>query len=316
MQFKYLTLTEIIKLKRELMPKKPNTISNIISSEIKMNKNQGKGKILEINIRQTLKYYFNWKESELPRHFFYRKINFKNITYIICPTQNIESKHFYINFDEKDKSCYVIDKTSGKILFRVNDKDNSILKINNKYLYLEPPKEIEIDGLFQIDDFNLLDFNTEEIKIIFDNSEKINYKYCVIEVKYNKNKINQLIDQLKNDKEVIEHIIQGNILFLGFVNLNENEEDEAYVNVDSLGNLKCVIIGIRNEVLFGRNVTYPIDWKLIFEFKQFKKEFEKFKQEVKTNFQKIFDLLNEGSKRDKMISYLGKKTRRVNEYKE
>ena len=273
MEYKYLTDAEIIKLKGELMSKasKLKTISDLISDEIKQDKNNDKGKNFENNIRLALKNQYNWKISDIPRHFFYRKIIYKNKEYIICPFQNIEAKKFFINFDESDYSCVIIEKGTNKEILKINDNNNnSIARIPNKDFIVESPKEIEIDGIFNIDHFNLTDFDPEEIEIIFNNTENKDYKYCIIEVKYNKNKINNLIAQLRKDKEVLEKIIiHEDILFLGFVNVNHNED--AYVDINTVGDLECLVLGIQNEIFCERNIAYPIDWKLISEFKEIKK---------------------------------------------
>ena len=71
---------------------------------------------------------------------------------------------------------------------------------------MESPQEIEIDGIFNINHFDLKDFNPEEITIIFNNIENKEYEYCIIEVKYNINKIDKLIEQLRKDKEVLEKL--------------------------------------------------------------------------------------------------------------
>ena len=92
--------------------------------------------------------------------------------------------------------------------------------------------------------FSLEDFNSNEIEILFNTS--------------------------KNDSKIFDRIIRGNTLNLGIVNLTNENIDIALnvLNID-FNNLNCVIIRIRREIFCDRNMTYPIDWNLIYQIKEF-----------------------------------------------
>jgi hypothetical protein len=172
----------------------------------------------------------------------------------------------------------VTEKETNNKIFKSNENNNIIMTIFNKDFMVESSKEIEIDGIF--DKFNITHFDPNEITIIFNNIGNKNYKYCIIEIKYNKNKIDNLIEQLHRDKEVFEKIIHEDILYLGFVNLKKNEN--AYVDINTVGDLECIVLGIKNDIFCGKNIAYPVDWKLINEVQTLQKENQTLQKEVQT----------------------------------
>ena len=301
MEYNYLTDEQINRLKIELMSKTTGlkSLSDIIFDAIRTDKNNDKGKHFGNNIRLSLKNYYNWKISSIPRNFFYRKIIYKNKDYIICPSLNIEAEKFFINFDEEDHSCFVIEKDTNTKIFETSEISNIKMKIFDKTFIVESPKEIETDGIFNINQFDIKDFDPNEITIIFNNIENKDFKCCVIEVKYNKNKIDELIAQLNRDKEVLKKIIDKDILYLGFVNLKENEK--AYVDINTVGNLECLVLGINNEVFCGNNIAYPINWKQINDYLIILKQFETVQKQFKTIQEKL-DLLIKKQKNNEFLS--------------
>ena len=316
MEYNYLTDEQINTLKIELMSKTTGlkSLSDIILDAIKMDKNREKSHHFENNIRLSLQNYYNWKISSIPRDFFYRKIIYKKKDYIICPSQIIETENFSIKFDEKDHSCFVIEKDKNTKIFETRENSNIIMEIFNKKFIVEPPKEIETDGIFNINQFNIKDFDPNEITIIFNNIENKDFKCCVIEVKYNKNKIDELIAQLNRDKEVLEKITDKDILYLGFVNLKENEK--AYVDINTIGNLECLVLGINNEIFCGNNIAYPINWKQINDYQILQKEFETVKNEFKTvqnEFKTVQTKLDLVIKNQKNNEFLNKKRKKNDE---
>jgi hypothetical protein len=306
MEYNYLTDEQINKLKGELMSKSTGfkSFSEIISDTIKIDKNNDKGQCFENNINLALINHYNWNISTIPGHFFYRKISYKNKDYIICPFQNIEAKKFFINFDENDHSCFVTEKETNNKIFKSNENNNIIMTIFNKDFMVESSKEIEIDGIF--DKFNITHFDPNEITIIFNNIGNKNYKYCIIEIKYNKNKIDNLIEQLHRDKEVFEKIIHEDILYLGFVNLKKNEN--AYVDINTVGDLECIVLGIKNDIFCGKNIAYPVDWKLINEVQTLQRENQALRRENQILQKEVQTLHKEFKIVQKKLDFLIKKS--------
>ena len=48
-------------------------------------------------------------------------------------------------------------------------------------------------------------------------------------------------------------------IILGFINSDKIKDESHYNN---LKNIKCLIYGIKNSILLGKNITYQIDWDL------------------------------------------------------
>ena len=305
----YLTNIEIIKLKKNLMStatsksrgnNRSNTslntistnsakISQIVSKEIKKIKNGEIGVRFEENIRKTLELEYNWKMADTPRHFYYRKIIYKGKSYYISPFLHIKAVNFIIKMDKENYSCKFVLKERDEIVLEITENENVIeKKYDGKSFVIYPPKEFEIDGLFQDFNYEELEFDENEVKILFDNTNFNEYKYCIIEIKLNANKIEELIQQLKTDKIIIDNMVSKNAVYIGFVNLTKSDFDasENYDYSEICRDMPCIIFGINNGTFCERNITEPIDWKLIRDFRFFKEKTipnitEKLKNELK-----------------------------------
>ena len=155
--------------------------------------------------------------------------------------------------------------------------------INKKLFNISQPKEIEIDGLFQDSKFETSSFNLDEIEVLFNNVPSLEYKFAIIEVKLSAHKLIDLINQLKNDYNIMRKIINQNTIYIGFICLNDNEyrKIKKYKLSEICGNFQCLILGIKNGIFSERNLTYAIDWKLVSQFYEFKKEFHEVKEEIR-----------------------------------
>ena len=291
----YLTKCEIYQLKTDLMSRSLHSrtrvgrsttynsenysadkISDIVAKEIKKIKNGETGLVFEENIRKTLEYEYNWKTASIPRHFFYRVVIFKGKSYYLSSFRIIKANKFTINMDPETNACLFIDKLNEKNTLEIGENETiSPANFHNNNFLIGPPKEMEMDGLYENFDFNELPFDENEVEILFDNSPLFKYKYAVIEVKLNANKITELIDQLKEDQKIMEEFFENNsVIYLGFVNLNKSDLDEiddSYFSTHC-GNLNCILFGIKNGVFCERIITNPCDWKLVKQFYAFKKE--------------------------------------------
>ena len=301
----YLTNIEIIQLKKDLMSttasnSKGNNIGNnsqntiginsakisdIVSKEIRKRKNGEIGVKFEENIRKTLELEYNWKVADIPRHFFYRQIIYKGKSYYITPFLQIDATTFIIKMNNENYSCQFVLKEGEKIVLEIAENNNAIQKIyDGKTFVVYPPKEYEVDGLYQDFNYDELGFDADEVKILFKNINASQYEYCIIEIKLNSNKIEELIQQLKADKIIIDKMVKNNAVYIGFVNLTKNDFNALTIYDYSVicNDMPCIIFGINNGTFCERNIMDTIDWKLITDFFVFKDEFNTFRNEFNT----------------------------------
>ena len=67
-------------------------------------------KILEKNIRESLKINLSWADGEIPRKFAYREILIKDTNYIVIPTKPI-----VITFDNDSYQFSIIDNDTLEV---------------------------------------------------------------------------------------------------------------------------------------------------------------------------------------------------------
>jgi hypothetical protein len=111
-----------------------------------------------------------------------------------------------------------------------------------------------------------------EIDIIYKNikNEKA-FDYIVIKIKLNYNKIDELIEQIKKKKKILENIFgkhKKSILYIGFVAYSD------FHNFKEISiNFNCLILSLKESgILFGGNATEYIDWKTVSEIKKLKED--------------------------------------------
>jgi hypothetical protein len=296
----YLTNPEISQLKKNLMSKafsnsrgsnrstSLNTIdfnsakiSNIVSKEIKKIKNGEIGIRFEENIRKTLEFEYKWKSAEIPRHFYYRQIIYKRKIYYISFFLQIDAVNFLIKMDKESYKCLFVLKESDEVVLEIPENENIVqTKYSDKTFLIYPPKEFEADGIYQEFKWDELEFDGDEIKVLFDNTNFNEYPNSIIEVKLSAYKIDELIQQLKTDQIICEHMVNKNSVYIGFLNLTKSDfySSGTYDYSEICGDMPCIIFGINNGTLCKRNITEQIDWKLIREFNSFRDEFKYFKE--------------------------------------
>ena len=297
MKKNYLNADEIKKLKFGLMSKDKKLSKNMnnsnsfssyilnkdennstLSSEYYKIRNGEIGLDLEENIRNILFFDYNWKKGFINRKFNYREIIYKDQNNVIITGREIvlKIKNKNINFKlNKDKSLDIItQEESTKIS---NPNETFTIKYNEKIIIKEI-NEVEIDGIFNITNFNISIFNNQEVSIIYNNvkDEKIkNFTQAVVEIKLSKNKFKDLVEQLNNDKKIIEKITSQNILYMGFINSNKIEDNEIENVKKELNNLNCIIFGIKNSIFSGRIINKYINWPEIKKNKKIFQDIEK-----------------------------------------
>ena len=304
----YLTQSEINQLQKDLMSSNKSLartapistsdnssdrISDLVIKEVEKEINDDIGLLFEENIRKTLEIEYNWKLSYIPRKFFYRDIKFKGKIYLLSPFCQIEAKSFWLCINPENNVCQFINKSNKQVKKEIGDNENvQNITFENRIFTIGPPKEVSFAGLFANFDFEKLPFDKEEVEILFDNTNFNDYNFAVIEIKLNAFKIKELIDQLKEDRNIMSKIIENNAIYLGFINITR--KDYQFVkNInfsEYCGDCNCILFGIKNGIFCKRNITYPVDWKLVSQFYSFKKEI---KEEIENTKKELKELINE-----------------------
>ena len=310
MEFIYLNEEEIIQFNKDLISKRINmsssadnsSLSTLVSQEVKKTVKRIIGPLFENNIIKTLEIEYNWKISDITRHFFYREVIFKRKSYIIYQNQNVVGKNFIFKFDPETQNCLIVNKNDNTIIKEITEKEDCLnLMINKKIFNISQPKIIEIDALFKDSKFEISSFSLDEIEILFNNVLSLEYKYAIIEIKLSANKLIDLINQLKNDYNIMKNIISQNTIYFGFICLNDNDygEIKKYKLSEICSNFQCLILGIKNGIFSERKLTNAIDWKLVSQFYEFKKELHDIKEEIT----KISNLLGKKRRRFQRKKY-------------
>ena len=135
-----------------------------------------------------------------------------------------------------------------------------------------------------INSFNNGSFSVEEDENY--NNELNNFDYAVLEIKLNQNKVDELIDQIKKDKEVMEKLITKKILYIGFVDDNKIDCDIT----DKIKGFNFLLFGFKNSEFCGRNMVQYLDWKSINEIKSLNDKVKSLNDKVKSLNDKVMSL--------------------------
>ena len=329
---------EINKLKENLMNKNNNnkehikkdcinkTIyslnSNDSTSEYYKIKNSEVGLDFERNIRNILNIYYGWEKGILERHFFFRYIIYKEKEEIIITNQKkkikVEDKEIIYKLNE-NKSLDIF--LENKKVENIIDNNSRDIKLFDKYIItLSEIKEFEADGIFNIKNFGINKFDKKDISIIYKNfEEKDISSNVVLEVKLNKKKIGDLINQLIDDKKIIDKITTKQFLFVGFINSNKIDIRilDTLKSTIKLNKLKLIIYGINNSMLCGKMLCKFYDWETIKEAQVMKKRLNKMEgkmNNIEKNVEKMQERIDNIEKKvDKMQKKMQKKMDNVDQ---
>ena len=302
MRGKFMYKKKLVNYNSSLMKK--NEISKLINEKIN-NFHHGKVALtFEENIRQLLQFEFNWRQSRIPRDFFYREIKLKgsqNSTLLMKNNSvSLKTKNglvFNITFNDNDKSCQIINEYTNRQFDKLKDAPVELEKdICGKTLVAFPSKRIEVDGLFEVENFSFPYFNGNEASVIyknFDNKDVQKFAYIIVEVKLSSNRLSDLIKQIHYDNFIMSKILDHQIIFFGFCIKGETTVDVKLndMNID----LKFALIEINTDFLCGRKMTQIIDWALVKEVKNLKKDVEDLKGDmkmVKDEIRRMSNILN------------------------
>ena len=251
------------------MPKSQKTDNSL--SLVRLAINGTTGKIFEKNIRHILENNYGFKLQKYPEKIFTKKIRInrgdkiqdEEIFQNEEATLNINNKKYIFLFNERFE--LLIKDSDKKIIHTILSKDSnkeSKINLDDNVVIISPYKEMEIDGFFQIERFEVDMFDSNEIDILYSNVSKDNEKCftgTIIEVKLGANKVDNLISQIRKDHHLLKLKNNNDTLVMGFINSNKIKNKNHF---DTLYNKKCVIYGIKNSIFCGKEVTYQIDWNL------------------------------------------------------
>ena len=263
------------------------TSDNAISSSIQLFNEETRA-IFRDNICNTLEYNFGFKKLNYPIKIFTKKIaydNNKEIELIQNEETSITIKDSILKFlFENNFNVSIKDEKDTLIEEVKSETSNKIteININGIKLIISPYKEMEISGIYKMKNFSVNLFDENEVSIIYsniDNKEEINFKYSIIEAKLNPKKVNNLISKIKKDINLLNLLDKKPAIILGFIN-SVNIKDKNHFN--SLKNKKCVIYGIKNSILCGKNITRPIDWDLEKKFNKLYKKVEEINEYIQS----------------------------------
>ena len=314
MQNYYLNANQINKLKKDLMSKHKNSGANssISSSEYYKMKNKEVGIHFEENIRNILMLNYGLKKKEINRKLLYCYIKYDGNSNLIT---NIEEKKLTIS--ETIVTFRINDNKSLDIIFdnnnfkKIKNQKESQQTILGKTVIITERKDMENDGWFNLNNFDINKFDKNEICEIYKTIEpgKIKKaKQVIIESKLNKNKVNELLFQLNRDKKIIEkieNIQKDNILYMGFINAKSiNIQDFINNVIPKYQDLKFILFGIKNEFFGKRKVTEFYDWELIKDVKRMEGRIDNLERRI-GNLEKKVENINK--KLDIILKYLPNK---------
>ena len=270
---------KINKLKRELL--KPSTSIKSISSFYKRFNNADFGKIFETNIRQALIVKYGWKIKKIERQFFYRELfHDKTLDYIIVnKSQKIKIRNEIFIFKLLKDQLIISKDNNTELKMDIPIKEREIMEfpIINERIKISAQKEIEFDGIFKNKNIDFSKFS-EEVEIIYSNLEDKNindFNYIITEIKLSANRVDDLIAQIKKDKNIMENILNKKILFVGFIN-----DTKIKFNIEEkIKDIDFILFGLKSGKLTKRDMTQYIDWETI---KEFNNKFNMIIDELKT----------------------------------
>ena len=282
--------------------------------------NEKNVKLFEENIRRALEYNFEFKRVEHSPTFFTKKIKYDKNKEDIEILQNdnttvtINDKKYTILFNEDFN--FSVKNESNEIIGTIESKDsnkeqNLELKGENTTIIVHPYREIEIDGFFRVNIFSVNQFNDGEVSIVYSNikkEEEKHFKYAIIEAKLSPRKVNDLIKQIRKDSHLLKLFGKKSGVILDFINSKDIKDKKHFNN---LKNIKCVVYGIKDSMLCGKDVTQPIDWDLDIKVTNLTKNVTNLTKDV-TNLTKDVtnltkNVTNLTSKVDLIYNYIKKK---------
>ena len=161
-------------------------------------------------------------------------------------------------------------------------------------MIISPYKEMEIDGYFRMEKFEVNMFNENEVEIIFSNinkDEEKNFVDSIIEDKLGSNKVDELIKQIRKNHRLLKLKDKKDTVLIGFINSNKINNRDHF---NTLGDKKCGRYGIKDSIFCGKEVTYQIDWDL----ERRVKSLEAILDALNSKINKIYDHITKAEKKE------------------
>ena len=283
--------TEINNLKSDLMSNNSSSNNSMktLSSAFNQFYNMDIGPIFKDNIRKTLTNIYGWKETNYPRNFYYRVIEYegKSDIFIENYAKKLHIANAKIIIEDNFVTVINPDGKQEQIALK-NDEINKFV-IGGKKLAIGFRQKIEVDGIFSEKSADISKFNKEEIELVYNNVDFKNlkkYEYIIVEIKLSQKRINDLTDQLIRDKFVFELITKKENLFLGFT----KGKDIKFQLEDKIEGINFILLGLKNSYLGERKMDQFLDWKTIQDLDNLKKDLN---NRFETFDNKFLNVLNE-----------------------
>lgn len=243
----------------------------IAAEEIRRIMDERIEKIFEDNVRGCLEYEFEFQKSLMEKKLIVREIKIKNRESSQFVEKNksleIELNGKLVSFVlSKDFSVFIMDKETGKEIQKIKDEKIKT-KVFDVGVVIYKHTKIEMNGIYNLKNgFDKNMFDKKEVKIIYEYIDKNkNYNTAVIEIKLNTNRIGDLIKQIKMKNIYFKKISKKKVIHLGFVggtNVNSNIDLNH-----KLKGIECIIFGLKNCKLCGKNMERCVDWALVSNIK-------------------------------------------------
>ena len=252
------------------------------------------------------------KDIEIDGIYNMEDIKFPSDSEVSILYKNIEGENNSINSDNDDNINYDSNNNDNE----EKDMENEEYEDGENDAQNEDEKKDENE-----DDNDNQDGNKEEIENDNNNNDNSNsnmdendnsnnesytneenyilsqFKYAIIEIKLSRKKIYELIEQIKKDKEVMEKLLKGKILYIGFI----NSESLIYDIKDELEGLNFILFGVRKSKFCGHNITQYIEWDSIKDIKSLKIKVNKINNRLNNMRKHIDDKFNNIDDRLKLI---------------
>ena len=112
------------------------------------------------------------------------------------------------------------------------------------------------------------------------------------------NKTDVIIKQIRKDHHLLKLKGKKNdTVVLGFIN-SDNIQNKNHFN--SLKN-KCIVYGIKNGILCGKEIIFPIDWKIEKNFRYFSRDVNKRLDDLDKKFGELKQTINKIKNNEKQF---------------
>ena len=149
-------------------------------------------------------------------------------------------------------------------------------------MIIQKETEMKTDGYFKISNLDFSTFN-DDFSILYMNINEEGIEEAtnaLIEIKLNKRKLPEMINQKKADRNIYEKITKDKIIYIGIVGYSGRKHNIDINLEEELDGINCIILQMENFNFCGRNMKKSLDWKIIKEVQQMKQDIFNLKDDV------------------------------------